>query len=79
MLLLSKEYLILLLVATVFAVPAVIFGAQSWLENYAYRIGLGVDVLLIPFVLLLIVATLTISYRTYRSSTANPVENLRNE
>lgn len=79
MMLLSKEYLLLLGIAGLLAIPAVIFGAQSWLENYAYRIGIGLDIFIIPIILLLVIAACTIGYRTYLSSTANPVDSLRNE
>ena len=79
MVLLSKEYLLLLVIAGVLAIPMVVYGAQSWLENYAYRVGIGLDMLLIPIVILILIAAATIGYRTYLSSAANPVDSLRNE
>lgn len=79
MLLLSKEYLVLLGIAVVLAIPMVIFGANSWLENYAYRIDIGLEMILIPALILFITALLTVSYRTFIASKANPTDSLRSE
>ena len=48
MLLLSWEYLVLLLIASMIAIPVVLIGARAWLNNYAYKVGMGVDIFLIP-------------------------------
>ncbi len=79
MMLLSREYLWLLLVALLLAVPAIIIGGRTWLNNYAYRTNLGIDLFLIPGLVLLIISLLTVSYRTYTSAKANPVESLKTE
>jgi len=79
MLLLSREYLVLLGIAVVLAIPMVVFGANSWLENYAYRIDIGLEMVLIPALILFIIALLTVSYRTFVASKANPVNSLRSE
>ncbi|MEO0334537.1 MAG: FtsX-like permease family protein, partial [Bacteroidota bacterium] len=79
MLLLSREYLVLLLIAIVLAVPATILGGRAWLENYAYKTEIGLDLLLIPGVILLLISVLTVSYRTYTTAKTNPAESLRAE
>ena len=79
MMLLSREYLILLLIATVLAIPAVIYWGSSWLENYAFRIDVGFDLFIIPALALLLVSFLTVSHRTYSTAKANPVDSLRAE
>jgi len=79
MLLLSREYLVLLGIAVVLAIPMVVFGANSWLENYAYRIDIGLEMVLIPALILFIIALLTVSYRTFVASKANPTDSLRSE
>ena len=79
MVLLSKEYLILLCIAIMLAVPAIVFGGKAWLDNYAYKVGMGVDLFLIPGLILIIISSLTVSYRTYVSASANPVDSLRVE
>ena len=79
MLLLSREYLFLLLIANLLAIPLIIFGARSWLENYAFRINLAPDLFIIPALVLALISFMTVSYRTYFSAKANPVDSLRKE
>jgi putative ABC transport system permease protein len=79
MILLSREYMILLCIAIALAVPAIIIGGKAWLENYAYKVGMGVDLFLIPGLILVIISFLTVSYRTYATARANPAESLRTE
>ncbi|MGD1894265.1 MAG: ABC transporter permease [Cyclobacteriaceae bacterium] len=79
MLLLSREYLVLLLIAIVLAVPATILGGRTWLENYAYKTEIGLDLLLFPGLILMLISVLTVSYRTYATAKTNPVESLRTE
>ena len=79
MLLLSREYLVLLLIATILAIPAIIYWGSSWLENYAFRIDIGLDLFIIPALALLLVSFLTVSHRTYSTANANPVDSLRAE
>ncbi|MEQ8811126.1 MAG: FtsX-like permease family protein [Imperialibacter sp.] len=79
MALLSKEYLVLLLIASLLAVPLAIWGGQQWLENYAFRIEMGVEFIVIPAFLLLIVSVLTVSHSTWKAASANPVDSLKAE
>lgn len=79
MILLSKEYLILLLIANVLAIPVVFLGGNAWLENYAFRISIGADLVFAPMIVLLVISFLTVSYRTYVTAKANPVKSLRTE
>lgn len=79
MLLLSKEYLVLLGMAVILAIPVLVFWGNSWLENYAYRIEIDPVVILIPALILFLIALLTVSYRTFVASKANPTDSLRSE
>ncbi len=79
MMLLSREYIILLLIAAVMAIPAIIHYGGSWLENYAFRIDIGFDVFIIPTLFLVLISFLTVGYRTYSTAKASPVESLRKE
>src|SRR5690606_38714376 len=79
MLLLSKEYFLLLVIALVLAIPVVVWGSGFWLENYAYRIDVGWDLIVVPGLFLFLIALLTVSYRTYLTANANPVDSLRSE
>ncbi len=77
--LLTKEFLILFVIANVFAIPIVFYFMNKWLRNFAYKIDIGI----IPFVItgftVLIIALLTISIQTIRAALANPVDSLRSE
>ena len=79
MMLLSREYLVLLLISIVIAAPLVLVGGKAWLDNYAYKVSMGVGLFLIPALMLFVVALLTVSYRTYTAARANPVEALKTE
>jgi putative ABC transport system permease protein len=79
MLQLSSEYIVLLGCAVILAIPIFVLGASSWLENYAYRIDIGLELILIPVLILFLIALATVSYRTYVASNANPVTSLRAE
>ena len=79
MMLLSKEYLILLLIATLSAVPIILYWGVNWLDNYAFRTKIGPDLLIVPTLILFLIAIITVSYRTYAAAKANPVKSLRIE
>ncbi|MDN5213322.1 ABC transporter permease [Fulvivirgaceae bacterium BMA12] len=79
MILLSKEYAILLLIANVVAVPVIILGGKAWLANYAFKVAMGVELFLIPALASIVVSLLTVSYRTYAAANLNPANSLRSE
>ena len=79
MVLLSREYLLLLLIAVGVAVPLIWVGGRAWLENYAFKVGISLDLFLLPGVALLIISFITVSYRTYAAAQANPVDSLKVE
>lgn len=75
----SKEIIILVCVATLIAWPLIYFVAQNWLHNYYYRIHLQVFEFFIGFVIAIMIALLTISYKTLKSLRINPANTLRYE
>ena len=79
MMMLSKEYLILLLIANVLAIPAILYWGGTWLDNYAFRTDLSAELFLIPGLILIVISFLTVSYRICVTARANPVESLRKE
>ena len=79
MILLSREYIALLLIANILAVPAIILVGRSWLDNYAYKTEIGIDLFLIPSLILIVISLLTVSYQTYATARTNPVKSLRKE
>lgn len=77
--LLSKELIILMSISTLISWPSAYFFMKSWLQNFAFKINPGVLTFFIASLLTLIIALITISYRTYKASTANPAESLKHE
>lgn len=69
----------LIILAAAIAFPLAYFLGNEWLTDYVDRIELGVEIFAVPLVLLLIIATLTISYKTIKSATNNPAEALKEE
>ena len=77
MLLLSKEYFKLIGLAMVLAAPIILYFGQSWLNNYATRVALGVQTFVLPVFILMSISILTVLQQTYGAATANPVESLK--
>ncbi len=77
--LLLKDFLVLVLAALVVATPLAYFAVSRWLEDFAYRINLGVGTFLLVGVLVLIIALMTLSYQALRAALADPVKSLRYE
>jgi putative ABC transport system permease protein len=77
--LIAKEIIVLISISTLIAWPLIYYVGKNWLQNYHYRINLNIFDFLIGFVIAIIIAVLTISYRTIRSAKANPVDSLRYE
>jgi len=77
--LLSKEFMILVLVASVLALPLGWWLMKSWLSEFAYQVEIGWFTFAASVVSSMIVAWLALSFQTIRASLANPVDALRNE
>jgi putative ABC transport system permease protein len=77
--LLSREYLRLILLAGLVALPVAYWLMRRWLTNYAYHVDLGWWFFLIPLLAVIAIAALTVSWQSIRAATANPVDALRNE
>jgi len=75
----AREIIILVLIATVISVPLIWWVADNWLQNYYYRINVEVTDFVYGFLIAILIALTTISYRTIRSAMANPVDSLRSE
>jgi putative ABC transport system permease protein len=77
--LLSKKFLLLVLIALIIASPITYFVMSSWLTNFAYHIAISWEVFVISTSLLVAIALVTISFQTIKSALANPVSSLRSE
>lgn len=79
LLLLSKEYFLLILLAVIIGTPLTYFIMDGWLNNFAYRTDIGVLVFAVSAIIVLAVALLTVSYQTIKSARMNPSNTLRYE
>lgn len=77
--LLSKDFLRLVVIALFIAVPLAWLFTSKWLEGYAYRIALTPWFFVAAGLLSVVIAFLTISVRTVKAAMANPVKSLRTE
>lgn len=77
--LLSSSFLRLIVFSAIIAVPLAYWGTDTWLADYAYRIQLSWYLFLVPGVVILLVALLTIAAQTLSVAKANPVDALRCE
>lgn len=76
---LSKEFLVLVMIANLIAMPLIWYIGNQWLESFAYRMTLQPNIFIITFIATLVIAFLTVSYKTVKAAMLNPVETLRNE
>lgn len=76
---LSFDFLILVIISTVIAIPAAIWAINKWLQNYPYRISINGWMLLLAVVLVAVVALVTVSFQSIKAAVANPVKSLRSE
>ena len=79
LLLLSKEYTFLVLVANLIAWPVAYSLMSRWLQTFAYHTGISLALFPAAGLLALVIAWLTVSIQIIRSATANPVKSLRYE
>ncbi len=77
--LLSKQFLLLVLVATAISMPVAWYGIDSWLQGFAFRIGLQWDMFVVPAVILAVVALMTVSLHVIKGAATNPAKVLRSE
>ena len=76
---LSKDFLKLVLIATVIAFPVAWWMMHKWLLDFEYRIDIGWWVFVVAGITALLIALLTISFQSIKAAIANPVKSLRTE
>ena len=79
LILLSKDFMILVISAFVLATPLGLYLINSWLENFAYRISIDASAIVISGAAALVVAMATISFQSIKAARENPVRAMRNE
>ncbi len=77
--LLSKEFLVLVGMAIIVATPIAWWGLDQWLGAFAYRVGISPEIYVVPAVLALSIVTVTVSGQALRAARMNPADSLRSE
>ena len=77
--LLSKDFVLLVVISCVIASPLALYFLQNWLQKYDYRVSIGPGVFLVSAVVAVLITLLTISFQAIKAAVANPVKSLRTE
>jgi ABC-type antimicrobial peptide transport system permease subunit len=78
-LLLSKEFIILVLISSVIASPIAFYFLQNWLQKYSYRISIGTAVFFWASLTAVAITLATISFQAIKAALVNPANSLRSE
>ena len=76
---LSKDFLKLVLVAVLVAFPLAWWAMEDWLKNFAYRVNISAAVFLIAAASIIFITLLTVSFQAIKAAIANPIKSLRTE
>jgi putative ABC transport system permease protein len=77
--LMSGQFIKLVLIACLIALPLAWYGINTWLDEFAFRIDLALDLFLVPVVILLVICLVTVSFQIIKGANANPAKVLRSE
>jgi putative ABC transport system permease protein len=77
--LLSKDFVVLVVVASLIAFPLAWWGLQNWLQDFTYRINIPLLAFIGAALLALAVALITVGFQAIKAALANPVKSLRTE
>jgi putative ABC transport system permease protein len=77
--LISKDFLTLVGIGIIIAVPIAWYFMNNWLKNYVYRIDIGVALLALAALLTILITFITISYKAYQASIMNPASSIKTE
>ena len=76
---LSKEFVVLVIIAAVIAFPLAWWAMHKWLEDFAFRVNISWWVFVLAAAIAFAIALLTVSFQAIRAAIANPVKSLRTE
>jgi len=76
---LSKDFVVLVLIAILIASPVAWYCMNEWLQDFAYRVTISWSVFVIAGLIAILIALITVSAHAIKAAMANPVKSLRNE
>ena len=77
--LISKDFLILVVISIVIALPVASYFMTNWLENYVYRTNISIPLLIFAALLTVAITFITISFKAYQAAITNPASSIRTE
>jgi putative ABC transport system permease protein len=77
--LISKDFLILVTIGIVIAIPVAYYFMSSWLQDYVYKTNIGIPLLVLASLLTLAITFITISYKAYQAAVLNPANSIKTE
>jgi putative ABC transport system permease protein len=77
--LLSREYMLLVLLANLIAIPIVTYAANQWLQSFAFKEPINIMLFVWTLALALLITFMVVGIQTLRAASANPIDSLRTE
>ena len=77
--LLSKDFLKLVLISFIIAAPVAYYFMNSWLKDFSERVDLGLSTFVMGALISLLIAMITVSYQSIKAAITNPIKSLRHE
>lgn len=77
--LISRDFLLLVGISIVIALPVAFYFMSNWLENYVYRTNISIPLLILAALLTIGITFITISYKAYQAAVTNPASSIRTE
>jgi putative ABC transport system permease protein len=77
--LLSKEYFIILVISAMISLPISFIAFESWLSHFAFKVDIGAWLFCIPVLAVFVIMSLSIGWQTLKATLANPVRSLKYE
>jgi len=77
--LLARELVALILLANLVAWPLSFLAMNKWIQNFPYRVNIGLGVFIVSSLIVLLIGLLTVSHQAVKAALANPIKSLRYE
>jgi putative ABC transport system permease protein len=76
---LTREFIVLLVVANVIAWPIAYYASQRWLESFAFRINIGIEAFMMAGLIVMAIVLVTVSHQVIKAARANPADAIQHE
>lgn len=76
---LTKQYFLLVLISFIIAAPLIWYGANQWLQNFAYHVDITPMIFIKAAILIVLITVITVSFQSIKAILSNPARVLRND